>query len=90
MKADRDALLTHFDSLVSHARTGSYADASSELNIAIQLLKPVLTSSSVPADLKRKLAYSLETMLIMQEQQDWVGLADVVEYEFVNLLESIG
>ena len=32
----------------------------------------------------------LTCMLACQESQDWLGLADWIEYELVELLESVG
>ena len=74
--------------IVRLARTGSYSDAASKLNISLQELQPVLTSGKLPPEYLRKLTYSLETLFLMQKQKDWVAVADVIEFEFVDLLEK--
>jgi hypothetical protein len=70
-------------------RRGDYADASSQLNVVIQKLQPVLLSGSVDQELLKKVLYSLETAHLMQRQEDYVALADVIEYELIDLLSSL-
>lgn len=89
MKTNIDEILIVFNDIVTCARRGDYADASSKLNSCLQDIKPVLVSGRIPADYIQKLAYSLETMFLMQKQKDWVAVADVIEYEFVELLINI-
>jgi hypothetical protein len=44
---------------------------------------------SAPADVQLVWAQVLTQMLDCQERQDWLGLADFMEYELVDLLESV-
>ncbi|RON79875.1 hypothetical protein [Pseudomonas fluorescens] len=44
---------------------------------------------SAPADVQLLWAQVLTQMLECQERQDWLGLADSMEYELVDLLESV-
>ena len=74
--------------VVFYARTGGYADAASRLNAGLQKLQQALGSGMASDAQVRKLAYSLETLLLMQQQQDWVAAADVIEYELVVLLKE--
>lgn len=71
-------------------RRGDYADASSELNRCMESVQSALGSGRIPPEQVKKLAYSFETMLLMQQQGDWVGLADVIEYELSVLWEQAG
>ncbi|KAB0499753.1 hypothetical protein [Pseudomonas vancouverensis] len=43
---------------------------------------------SAPEDVQLAWACLLNQMLACQERQDWLGLADFMEYELVELLES--
>jgi hypothetical protein len=74
--------------VVRCARTGSYSDAASSLNESLVCLQPVLTSGRIPEERLRKLTYSLETVYLMQKQEDWVAVADVIEFEFIQLLRE--
>lgn len=44
--------------------------------------------SSASVDIQQAWAQVLTQMLDCQERQDWLGLADNMEYELVELLES--
>ncbi|KOY01475.1 hypothetical protein [Pseudomonas nunensis] len=45
--------------------------------------------SAAPRDIQLKWTHLLTQMLACQERQDWLGLADFMEYELVDLLESV-
>ncbi|MGE8064013.1 hypothetical protein [Pseudomonas sp. NPDC089569] len=42
-----------------------------------------------PADVQQGWTCLLTQMLACQERQDWLGLADYLEYELIELLESV-
>ncbi|MBP5944728.1 MULTISPECIES: hypothetical protein [Pseudomonas] len=42
-----------------------------------------------PADARQRWAQMLTQMLDCQERQDWLGLADYMEYELIELLQSV-
>ncbi|VVN96330.1 hypothetical protein PS718_02298 [Pseudomonas fluorescens] len=44
---------------------------------------------SAPADVQQAWAQLLTQMLDCQERQDWLGVADSMEYELVELLQSV-
>lgn len=44
--------------------------------------------SSAPIEIQQAWAQVLMQMLDCQQRQDWLGLADSMEYELVELLES--
>ena len=44
---------------------------------------------SAPADVQQAWAQLLTQMLDRQERQDWLGVADSMEYELVELLQSV-
>lgn len=43
----------------------------------------------VPVGVQQEWAQVLTQMLDCQERQDWLGLADYMEYELVGLLQSV-
>ncbi|RON49806.1 hypothetical protein [Pseudomonas frederiksbergensis] len=45
--------------------------------------------STAPRDIQLEWTQVLTQMLACQERQDWLGLADFMEYELVDLLESV-
>jgi hypothetical protein len=75
--------------VVTCARQGDYPDAASHLNCCAQMFTEVLEETILPHAQLQKLAYSLETMVMLQQQDDWVGVADVLEFEFVKLLDQV-
>ena len=81
-------ILAILKEIVVCARTGRYSDAASKMNTGIQQIQPVLLSGKIAAEDLKKLTYSLETVLILQKQSDWVAVADVLEYEFSDLLKQ--
>ncbi len=44
--------------------------------------------ASAPVDTQQQWAQVLTQMFECQERQDWLALADYMEYELVNLLEN--
>ena len=91
MKIDCTDIWAELKEIVFFARTGSYSNAASKLNICLQELHPILTSGKIPSEYLKKFTYSMETILLMQTQNDWVAVADVLEFEFAALLkEAIG
>ena len=44
---------------------------------------------SAPADVQQVWAQMLTQMLDCQERQDWLALADSMEYELIELLQSV-
>ncbi len=88
MDSKHDVVFALLKQAVFCARTGGYSDAASKLNACLQELQPLLRSGAVPAAVLKKIAFSLETVLLMQQQHDWVAVADVVEFELLSLLEK--
>jgi len=88
MYKDFEHISCKLEEVVRCARTGDYSDGASKLNTCLQELQPILTSGKIPVDYIKKLTYSMETILLMQIQKDWVAVADVIEYEFIALLKQ--
>ena len=82
------SLLDDLASAVTCARTGDYAGASSLSAKALAHLDSYFATVKVPESLMQKIASSLEATLLMQHHQDWVGWADIVEYELPDLLKQ--
>lgn len=70
------------------SRTGDYADAALHLNRCVVRMQSHLGDSAAnkqPRVYSTKINYSLETMLLMLEHNDWVAIADIIDFEFVPL-----
>ncbi|MBN1980415.1 MAG: hypothetical protein JW795_02705 [Chitinivibrionales bacterium] len=70
-------------------RTGAYGQAASELS-GISLMLQALLNEYSSKPVTRKIAYSVETVVLLIQQQDWVGVADVIEYELLTLVSQLG
>lgn len=71
------------------ARTGDCATVSTLLNTWGMVLQNELKKYRFGHEELKKISYSLETITLMQQAQNWVALADVLEYEFFPLWKSI-
>lgn len=76
--------LSLFNAVTRLIRSGDYADAASRLNSALRLLEPLIRSYG--HEQQKSISYSLETLLFMQQNGDWVACADVIEFELLKLL----
>lgn len=76
--------------IVRCARLGEYERASLQLTPCMQRVQQALkpTKQYRPETLK-KLSRLLETLFMMQKQQDWVAFADILEYEFIPLWKVV-
>lgn len=82
-------LLNLLSVLISSSRTGDYAGTSRQLNIFLNLLEKILSSGKISSKQISQLTYSLETLLAMQQMENWVAFADILEYELTELLKAI-
>lgn len=78
-----------FRKIIKSLRTGDYSNASSELNETLQLLQKELGARKFEPHRLQKLLISLETLFSMQKMQDWVAVADILEYEFSNIWKEL-
>jgi hypothetical protein len=79
-------------SIVRHCRLGDYGDAAGGLNrciTAVQSMQKSAEYAAVPKAGTDKFNYSLETVLLMLQNRDWVAVADVIEYELIPLWQSL-
>lgn len=70
--------------IIYNCRRGEYSDAASRINLFLPFFQNYLNSGTIPPEKLKKIAYSLETVLLLQQQRDWVAVADVLEYEIQN------
>ncbi|MBC3271587.1 MULTISPECIES: hypothetical protein [Pseudomonas] len=68
-------------------RLGRDVEAALTMVDVFEQAQQCLSSSSV--DVQQAWAQVLMQMLECQERQDWLSLADSMEYELVELLESV-
>ncbi|MGB7567658.1 MAG: hypothetical protein WBM07_07355 [Chitinivibrionales bacterium] len=74
------------------ARTGDYADAALKLNQCILRLQSHVRNNAANGQLKKhtaKINYSLETMFLMLKNNDWIALADIIDFEFIPLWKEV-
>ncbi|NWB95065.1 hypothetical protein HX870_09300 [Pseudomonas gingeri] len=64
-------------------------DVEAALNMVEVFDAAQLALASAPQEVRQQWAQLLTRMLVCQESQDWLGLADWMEYELVGLLESV-
>jgi hypothetical protein len=80
-----------FSEAARNARTGDYSQAALFINSGILRFQECMSKHGESAQVKEygsRLAYSLETLLLMLERKDWVAVADVIDYEFIALWEK--
>lgn len=82
-------LCAEIPGIVTAARTGDYPETSRRINIFLQHLQHELSKGYLPSESIAKITYSLETLLAMQQMNDWVAFADILEYEFMPLWKSL-
>jgi hypothetical protein len=70
--------------LSAFARTGDYADAALKLNQCIVRMQTRLQGGAAGKH-TAKINYSLETMFLMLKNNDWVAIADIIDFEFIPL-----
>jgi hypothetical protein len=75
--------------IVIAARTGDYSNISTLLQKGVIILQNELKKNPLKGIDLSKLSYSLETITAMQQMQNWVALADILEYEFIPLWKSL-
>jgi hypothetical protein len=66
------------------ARTGDYADAAFKLNQFIVRMQTRVQDGAA-GKYSTKINYSLETMFLMLKNNDWVAIADIIDFEFIPL-----
>ncbi|WP_192560092.1 hypothetical protein [Pseudomonas allokribbensis] len=67
-------------------RLGRDVEAALDMVDVFEGAQQLLVSAS--PDIQQSWAHLLTQMLDCQERQDWLGLADFMEYELIRLLES--
>ena len=75
--------------IVTAARTGDYSNISTLLNKGVIAIQEDLKKGPVDEKNLKKISYSLETIIAMQQMQNWVALADILEYEFIPLWNTL-
>ncbi|HMA65574.1 MAG: hypothetical protein ACM31E_01315 [Fibrobacterota bacterium] len=88
MQSKKTDLYEQIKKIAHEARTGDYGQAASDINIFLQLLQSELSKGYIRSDDLSKVTYSLETLMEMQKKGDWVALADILEYEFTDIIST--
>ncbi|AZE47522.1 hypothetical protein C4K04_1834 [Pseudomonas chlororaphis] len=68
-------------------RLGRDVEAALTMVDVFEEAQQLLVSAS--ADIQQSWSQVLMHMLDCQERQDWIGLADYMEYELIDLLENV-
>lgn len=75
--------------LIVALRTGDYGNASSYLNELLQSFQNSLHKGNCEDSKLKKILISLQTIFFMQKMEDWVAVADLIEYEFIGLWKDL-
>lgn len=75
--------------VVKAARTGDYSTISTLLNKGVIAIQEDLGKVPIDGETLKNILYSLETIVAMQQMKNWVALADILEYEFIPLWNTL-
>ena len=89
MKTDNKDIFYLLNKTAFLIRSGDYPDAASKLNKCLQKIESEFISKNLQDKVLGKLTYSLETILLMQKNKDWVAIADIIEFELCEILKGI-
>jgi hypothetical protein len=92
MEQSQETISSLLPEIGRDCRLGDYGDAASKLNkcvLALDDFRKSPAGQKAPKTLIEKLNYSLETVLMMLKNKDWVAVADVIEYELINIWREI-
>lgn len=78
-----------FQDITDSLRSGDYSVASSRLNEILLCMQAELKNRKVAPQLLQKLLISLETLFTMQKMEDWVAVADILEFEFTGIWKEL-
>jgi hypothetical protein len=82
---EKSDMIRTINKIIICARTGDHGTASSLMNQFLILLQADISKGKIQASGLSKITFSLETMMEVQRTEDWVAVADVLEYEFIPL-----
>jgi hypothetical protein len=88
MDAQGQQVIDLFNAASRHARIGDYGRAAAAINSCILRFQEFIGQKTRAARFKEygpRMTYSLQTLVLMLEQKDWVAAADVIDYEFIPL-----
>lgn len=88
-KDDQIEIIANLQTIIAAARTGRYAQTASLLNQLLQLLQKELSGGYLSVKEIGTVTYSLETLAEMQQMENWVAFADIIEYEFLPFWQKI-
>ena len=88
-KSEKADIISSIPAIITAARTGDYTGTASLLNRFLQNLQSELSKGYISAQGLSKITYSLETLLAMQQMEDWVAFSDILEYEFLPLWQRL-
>lgn len=86
MQSKKTDLYEQIKKITQEARCGDYGQAASDINVFLQLLQNELSKGYIQSEGLSKVTRSLETLMEMQKKGDWVALADILEYEFAEII----
>ncbi len=78
-----------FHGIIDALRSGDYSVASSRLNEILLCMQIELKNRKVAPQLLQKLLISLDTLFTMQKMEDWIAVADILEFEFIDIWKEL-
>ena len=89
METPRDPLIEQLRAEAMSARMGDYPRAALEFNRCAVLLEQCLEDKAAHAQANRppqaEVTQSLQTILLLLKNKDWVAIADVIDFELIPL-----
>lgn len=78
-----------FQYIVDALRSGDYSVASSRLNEILLYMQTELKNRKIAPNSLQKLLISLETLFAMQKMEDWIAVADILEFELSDIWKKL-
>ncbi|HAJ78368.1 MAG TPA: hypothetical protein DCO75_01235 [Fibrobacteres bacterium] len=85
------SVINMLENVSCSARIGDYAEAALSFNhctIELNKIIQTLVSDQQKQNHLKKITYSLQTLLLMLKNEDWVAIADIIDYELIPLLDN--
>jgi hypothetical protein len=85
------SVINMLENVSCSARIGDYAETALSFNhctIELNKIIQTLISDQQKQNHLKKITYSLQTLLLMLKNEDWVAIADIIDYELIPLLDN--
>ena len=84
MRDRSEAVPELLSEIVRQSRNGDSGAAASLLNRSISLIQTELTKGNIGTPVVSRATEILSALLAAQQRGDWIGFADIVEYQLIG------